>query len=47
MVRENSRLGYTKELGYACGEEQLDWKINMAKCTLNEELLPLLTKNSL
>ena len=47
LVRENSRLGYTKELGYACGEEQLDWKINMAKCTLNEELLPLLTKNSL
>ena len=47
IVRENSRLGYTKELGYACGEEHLDWKIEMAKRTLEEELYPLRAKNSL
>lgn len=42
LVVENSRLGYEQEFDYACSKEQLEWKIEMAKRTLNEELLPLL-----
>lgn len=42
LVEENSRLGYEQEFDYACSKEQLEWKIEMARRTLNEELLPLL-----
>ncbi len=42
LVEENSRLGYEQEFDYACSKEQIEWKIKMAKRTLNEELLPML-----
>lgn len=45
LVRENSRLGFENEFGYACSEEQLKWKIKMAERTIKEELLPLLAEN--
>ena len=44
LVDANSRLGYEEEFDYACSREQLEWKIEMAHRTLNEELLPLLSE---
>lgn len=38
LVRENSRLGYTQELDYVCSEEQLRWKINRLRKTLDDEI---------
>lgn len=43
LVDANSRLGYEEEFDYACSREQLEWKIEMAHRTLNEELLPLIS----
>ncbi len=45
LVEANSRLGYNQEFDYCCAPEQLKWKIEMAKRTLNDELLPLLQNN--
>ena len=42
LTKANSRLGYNQEYDYACSPEQLNWKIQMAYKTLNEELLPML-----
>lgn len=41
LVRENSRLGYTSEMDYACSEEQLLWKIRKLEATLDEEVRKL------
>ena len=38
LVEANSRLGYTKELDYACAKEQLLWKIQKLETTLAEEV---------
>jgi len=42
LVEADSRLGYNKEIDYSCAPNQLRWKIEWAKKTLQEELLPLL-----
>ena len=41
LIRENSRLGYTQELDYACSEEQILWKIEKLIQTLEEEVKTL------
>ncbi len=44
LVEANSRLGFEKEYGYSCCKMQLEWKIEMAERTIQEELLPLLSE---
>lgn len=42
LVEVNSRLGFEREYGYSCSKMQLQWKIENAYRTIQEELLPLL-----